>query len=1358
MDLSNTDRAVEPNALKVTRQRRLKRKNLAESPLRPPSSFEERLKQKVSTPPLYNIKGILSERKFGKTTEFLIDWEDNPETGEPYEPSWEPYSNVTEVAIYEWENKQAINKYKSQSQHTSSQDSEPIRPRKRRKTKIPQGPALLEKGQVRNPNKVAGEGVGTKNKTKEIKDIKDSYENQDFGSGNGLSIVIPPNKDINPNEYTVFRSSQVSNYSNAQTDLQASSPLQVQDSLDSQIILPCRKSAPAFIWDEDIEPDSQYLSGSTSYKPSIPRSASDCEEDPPQSVHPEVSDRARKGIARSSPEAIITQHTDTVDTVTVANEEEQQGDSSNNINQRAPFGKSSIPDSFIIDNSLSSVDLNLVQSAPQEPLTPKPQQHLRSQPLRPNRTASTASEEPFQIPPVTDLSPASKTPIPDSQQRFDSPEEKAGPFESQKQLQSQLSLEIPDSYLVSDPFTKSSQAQGVDAHTGSQVRASSLPNDQSQPKTVLPESQRSQSLPSSTKIDSSSEETWQAAQIVSQVPRTSSQDLNRENSQSQAFPDHVQVDNSQVSGFTPTHPNRHLKDHRHLSNFVSEEHRVIHNRDNRAEIPETQPSASEPSAEAAFPRVLASIESDAHLHNTQLQSQELPLSQDLVELTWSGGSNSPTIHSSYIVEKMSAVGSGASHLTVGERRARSTKSRSPSSMPPRVATAPPATSTNHLLPLRDSITDISRPRNRAVSMPRSSIESADMSPNVLTVRKLGQNEFIIPLPMMTQVRDVYDTTIRNKKNDIISFLGRSSTAPDSDSMDLMIEELKLICDHQDLIVEESSTQSLDDSAQARYAVTISTKFLFIQQFLDSLRAAKVHVVILARDAILPILEALFRWQQYNYSRPDIPGNPGKSEKDLMQITLLPTWIDVRDCIVAPASVVVAFDSSFLASQGGDEYSEILPFDPRNPDKRAPLLWLVVTNSIEHLELCIPTTLESSERKDRLVQYVAQTRKFIGRLDTSIYPEPQQAARAAAEYVLDDSVEAEWPIMPMPNIDISSPGLGAFNRQPDSLTQSLFSPVEPTSQSGFKRSSNFDAVDEDTAIKRQRMTPSRQGREPDSNIMNGNMAELKEIRSLRARCEDYERSIKRIQPKYQRALDEKARYEHENAQAVKRQSEYEKKLEIQNGAATKLREENASLKNELAVAHNSLATSAVPSIAELQKAKDDLRTAQAEIERLKKGQVSAEKRADYATSLYQENSQQAQEMRNELKNLQSEREGLQKQASAARIEIQKINNDGIIQQQVDTINELKRELAERERMLESLTRQLESYTNGRRTTRGTSVPRSPRMNNMSPRPRVLGSMAPGSNTASRGNSPAPGVFGGDLFQGGDAGRRFGAHLQ
>lgn len=511
----------------------------------------------------------------------------------------------------------------------------------------------------------------------------------------------------------------------------------------------------------------------------------------------------------------------------------------------------------------------------------------------------------------------------------------------------------------------------------------------------------------------------------------------------------MQVDNSQVSN--SRHQN--LDDYHNLSS--SGDHRVESDRDAGVEIPETQPSALEVFAAAASPQVLASIESEAGLHNGQLQYQELPSSQESTESASSGTSLSNT--SPRLAVKMSTIAPIPSHLVVGERRARSTKSRSPSNIPPRVATAPPASSAIHPLLMRDSIADISRSRNRRSSLPRASIEeSASMNPEVLTMRKLGRNEFIVPLPMMSQIRDVYDTIIKNKKKDIMSFLGELA-APGSDSMDMMIEELKLICDHQDLIVEESSTQNLDDSAQARYAVTISTKFLFIQQLLDSLRASKVHVVIVARHAILPILEALFRSQQYSYNRPDVAvddlsGDLRKPGNDSLKVTLLPTWIEIRDCNVAPASVVVAFDSSFSVSQGGDEYAQILPINPKNPDKRAPLLWLVTTNSAEHIELCIPTDLESSERKDRLIQYVALTRKVVGILDFDSYPDPQEAARGAAEYILDDSMEAEWPLNPMPDIEILSFVNRASHHRSSSLTQSLFTPVEPKPQIRFKRSS------------------------------------------------------------------------------------------------------------------------------------------------------------------------------------------------------------------------------------------------------------------------------------------------------------------
>lgn len=36
----------------------------------------------------YTVRGILDERKVKGKTEYLVDWDDNPKTGEPYPSSW----------------------------------------------------------------------------------------------------------------------------------------------------------------------------------------------------------------------------------------------------------------------------------------------------------------------------------------------------------------------------------------------------------------------------------------------------------------------------------------------------------------------------------------------------------------------------------------------------------------------------------------------------------------------------------------------------------------------------------------------------------------------------------------------------------------------------------------------------------------------------------------------------------------------------------------------------------------------------------------------------------------------------------------------------------------------------------------------------------------------------------------------------------------------------------------------------------------------------------------------------------------------------------------------------------------------
>lgn len=52
----------------------------------------------------YQVRNILEER--GR--KYLIDWEDDPITGQQYEPTWEPKENANEKAVIDWERQKAV--------------------------------------------------------------------------------------------------------------------------------------------------------------------------------------------------------------------------------------------------------------------------------------------------------------------------------------------------------------------------------------------------------------------------------------------------------------------------------------------------------------------------------------------------------------------------------------------------------------------------------------------------------------------------------------------------------------------------------------------------------------------------------------------------------------------------------------------------------------------------------------------------------------------------------------------------------------------------------------------------------------------------------------------------------------------------------------------------------------------------------------------------------------------------------------------------------------------------------------------------------------------------------------------------
>ena len=259
----------------------------------------------------------------------------------------------------------------------------------------------------------------------------------------------------------------------------------------------------------------------------------------------------------------------------------------------------------------------------------------------------------------------------------------------------------------------------------------------------------------------------------------------------------------------------------------------------------------------------------------------------------------------------------------------------------------------------------------------------------------------------------------------------------------------------------------------------------------------------------------------------------------------------------------------------------------------------------------------------------------------------------------------------------------------------------------------------------------------------------------------------IQPKYQESLNERGQAQYDLQEAVARETSMRQRLEARTTDLARVREEKGLADAALLDARATLSSSSIPEVAELQQLKDELNAAKSEMQRFQKKVTVAAGDMEYMRNNYQKASSAAAEMSSELQTLKALKETLERKASDNAVEIHRIQASSEIKQHLQHISELEREKAELERELEKKTEELKSMLNGRRATRGTSVPRSPRMGTMSPgqssRPmaRVL------SGVGSRGTSPGPGgpegqfrgpgMFGDALFAPVPGSNRWGNHL-
>ena len=219
----------------------------------------------------------------------------------------------------------------------------------------------------------------------------------------------------------------------------------------------------------------------------------------------------------------------------------------------------------------------------------------------------------------------------------------------------------------------------------------------------------------------------------------------------------------------------------------------------------------------------------------------------------------------------------------------------------------------------------------------------------------------------------------------------------------------------------------------------------------------------------------------------------------------------------------------------------------------------------------------------------------------------------------------------------------------------------------------------------------------------------------------------------------------------------------------LKETNAELKQKLSEATESLLNSSIPELKNMAQVEKDLETARSEVQKLEKSLRLTQNDLEYARDVYQNATQHTGQLREENKQLEIEVEKLTRQASEVRVRVNQEQNRREVAELVRLLEEQRTMARDRESELIRLRDEVRSFRASRRDTRGSSVPRSPRLGSSILSPRnssnhqsaTPSSIARGATSSSRAASPAAGAGPSHqpamgVFENGSGGAFFGRH--
>lgn len=590
----------------------------------------------------------------------------------------------------------------------------------------------------------------------------------------------------------------------------------------------------------------------------------------------------------------------------------------------------------------------------------------------------------------------------------------------------------------------------------------------------------------------------------------------------------------------------------------------------------------------------------------------------------------------------------------------------------------------------------------------------------------------VPIALMGHQRDSYPLMIQQHKDVIERFL--NTTHPDDEltvEIETLLERLRRIVVHPDLDNVETYTQyDVPPAAHAKWAIDCSAKFSFLKNLIDELRDKRVDIAVICQSSqLLLILENFLLAFKVSCYRADTGQTTEQDGCTLMFKIMSPHEDASYESLSADA--VICMDNS--AEAGGST----LKLLQDRLDSELVMMVLAAPGTIEHVERCLSPQLSHQQKLRALVHGIFDLRHDAGKLEHGQLPSVE-TAKVVAGFITSQPGEREWSVAALSMLenldsqtesDIDPPQsseVAHLGEKRPLHASDVFMESPDASKKRRLESNGVHSQDQPITINPLELdlshisdsvpVPSHQPLDASSLVDPSNLNEtVKRLQSLLLTAQtslaDHKHDLSELQYRHEDQRNEFVELNRKKEEAIEMAQKAVNRMTEGAATTSALRTENRSLKDQIAAMQQTLADHSVPERAEFEKQRIAFEQAQKENQVLEKRLKVQQKDLDYAQEMYQNTSSTAQELgirnrelENELSHAQNRATGEQARAKQMTLDARSANLirenkllKAKIREQADTLARKDKELS-----------LMKEASRGRMGTRGTSVPRSPRM--------------------------------------------------